>query len=421
MQTTLTHEEYVRRKHIPVLDGVRAISILLVVTHHPEYPGVWPIFHGATGVSIFFVLSGFLITMLLLREQQRSGRISLSAFYTRRLFRIAPLFLLAFCCYLVLIFGLGLQPERRASFVENIPYYLLFLPERAVFFNTWPEPVPFGGTWSLGIEEKFYFVWPVLGFVLLKSRPRGRVIALVLTVLASAVANAIGGSWGMALAPYGLLALGCLLAIALERPRGYAVVARLGRPRLLAVLGLGFVALQLSTDAITIGEPLYLVYGLAVAVVLGGLVVTRASWLRWLTARPMLLLGRLSYGLYLFHNFGLNFAEQIIPPTSFPLSLLSTLLGVGASVFGVWVLHLVVEKPCIRLGHRVSAAVKARTAARGASGEGVGALPATSKQTTGEPAPAAVNADPDARPDARLETGARHRALPDGAAIEPRR
>ena len=342
--------------HFPALDGLRALSVVLVVTVHLSSEA-WRPLHGEQGVSIFFVLSGYLITMLLLREEQRSGRISLVAFYLRRLFRIAPLFLLAFCCYLVLILGLGLEAERRASFVANIPYYLFFLPEHAVFFSNGPESVPFDGTWSLGIEEKFYFVWPVLGFVLLKARGRARLVVLGLTVVGSTVANALGGSWGMALAPYGLLALGCLLALVLNSSRGYAAVAGLGRPRTLAVLALGFVVLQLSTDAITIGEPLYVTYGLAVAVVLAGLVVTRARWVRWLEARPMLLLGRLSYGLYLFHNFGINLAEEIIPQTSFAFSLLSTVLGLGVSVFGVWVLHLLVEKPCIRLGHRVSGAV----------------------------------------------------------------
>lgn len=358
MSSVLTYDEYVARKHVPVLDGVRAVSILLVVTHHPVYPGFWPVFHGATGVSIFFVLSGFLITMLLLREERRAGRISLSAFYTRRLFRIAPLFLLAFAAYVLLLLVLGFQADRRDSFVDNIPYYLLFLPEHAVFFEHLPAPVPFSGAWSLGIEEKFYFVWPVLGFVLLKARGSFRIATLVLVVVASQVANTIGGDWGMALAPYGLLALGCILAILLDQPTSYRRMSVLGRPRVLAPLGLGLVALQLSTDAITISHALYVGYGVVVAVVLGGLVLTRVRWIGWLNTRPMVLLGQLSYGLYLFHNFGLNLAEDLIPQTSLPYSLLSTALGLGASVLGVWVLHLLVEKPCIRLGHRVSARLR---------------------------------------------------------------
>lgn len=360
MSGTLTHAEYEARRHLPVLDGVRAVSILLVVTHHPIYPGVWPAFHGATGVSIFFVLSGFLITMLLLREERRTGRISLSAFYTRRLFRLAPMFLIAFSLYVVMILGLGLQADRRASFVENIPYYLLFLPEHALFFNSYPEPVPFGGTWSLGIEEKFYFIWPVLGFVLLKLRSRARFIALAVVFAFSTVCSIIAGSWGMALAPYGLLAVGCALAIVLDRPRSYAVASRLGEKWVLLGSCAVFLALQFGTDAIVPERHLYVLYGIVIAAVLGGLVVSRARWIGWLHSRPLVLIGTLSYGLYLFHNFGINLVEMIVPQTNFGWSLLSTSIAFGLSLLGVWVLHLLVERPCFRVGHRLSKALAVR-------------------------------------------------------------
>lgn len=362
MGASLTYAEYDARRHVPVLDGVRAVSILLVVTHHPVFPGVWPWFHGATGVSIFFVLSGYLITMLLLREERKSGRISLTAFYTRRLFRLAPLFLLALALYVVLILVLGMQADRRDSFVENIPYYLMFLPEHAMFFNSHAQPVPFGGTWSLGIEEKFYFVWPLLGFVLLKMRDAWRAVALGVVFLASLVIGFVGGAWGMALSPYGLLALGCLLAIALARPGTYRVAARLGEQRYLIPACVLFLLLQFGTDAIMPGGALYVLYGIVIAVVLCGLVVTRARWTSFLTTRPMVLLGILSYGLYLFHNFGLNLAEMFIPQTTFWWSLLSTTVGLGISVLGCWILHKLVEQPCIRIGHRLSAQLKARAA-----------------------------------------------------------
>lgn len=353
-RATLTFDEYQQRRHIPILDGVRAISILLVVTYHPVYTRVWPIFHGGTGVSIFFVLSGFLITLLALREEAKYANFSLRAFYIRRFFRIYPLFLLAFLFYVVLIYGLHMQPEREALFTANIPYYLLFLPEHAIYFGNSPLPVPFDGTWSLGIEEKFYFVWPVLGFVVLRFRNEARLLCLTLVAVAATVAGWVGGSWGNALAPYGLLAMGCILAIVLSRPRTYQVAARLGETKILLPAVILLAAVQLSTPAILPQHPLYVLYGLIVSVVMAGLVTSRARWLGGLSSRPMVLLGKLSYGLYLFHNFGLNLAEAVIPQHSFWQSLLSTTVGFGAATFGVWVLHRLVEQPCNRLGHRLA-------------------------------------------------------------------
>src|SRR4051812_45838654 len=298
--------------------------------------------------------------MLLLREERRNGRISLGAFYTRRLFRLAPLFLIAFAMYLVLIFGLGMQADRRASFVANIPYYLLFLPEHAIFFNNYSQPVPFDGTWSLGIEEKFYFLWPVLGFVLLKMRDRARLTVLVSVFAVSVVCSVVKGSWGMALAPYGLLALGCVLAILLDRPGSYAMLSRAGNRWVLLATCTLFLILQFGTDSIMPEHDFYVLYGIVIAAALGGLVVTKSRWVRWLYSKPMVLIGTLSYGLYLFHNFGLNLMEMVIPQSNFAWSALSTSLAFAASLLGVWILHRTVEKPCITIGHRLSRKIAAR-------------------------------------------------------------
>ncbi len=77
-------------------------------------------------------------------------------------------------------------------------------------------------------------------------------------------------------------------------------------------------------------------------------------------SRPLVLIGTLSYGLYLFHNFGINLVEMIVPQTNFGWSLLSTSIAFGLSLLGVWVLHLLVERPCIRVGHRLSKALAVR-------------------------------------------------------------
>ena len=88
----MTHADYLTIRRFGVLDGLRAIAILLVFTAH-QRGDLWPVFHGATGVTLFFVLSGYLITTLLLREEDRSGKVDFRSFYVRRTFRIYPMFL----------------------------------------------------------------------------------------------------------------------------------------------------------------------------------------------------------------------------------------------------------------------------------------------------------------------------------------
>jgi peptidoglycan/LPS O-acetylase OafA/YrhL len=359
----IDHAAYQARRRFPVLDGLRAISILLVVTSHPAYPHEWPALHGSAGVSIFFVLSGYLITTLLLREQQRQGRVSLAAFYIRRLFRIYPLFYLVLLGYVVLIFGLGQQSDRRHVFGANLAYYVFFLPEHALFFNHSGQTVPYDGAWSLGIEEKFYLVWPVLGFLLLAYRKRARLGSLVVAFLGFSIAGWIGGEWGWCLSSYALIAVGCALAVALHDPASYAWLARFGRPRVLLALAIATVAVQFGTNAIILGHFLYTVYALLIAALMAGLLTTTSRGTGWLTSRPMVRLAELSYALYLIHNFGLNFAEKIVPKGhGFAGSLASTVLGLAGALVACEIVHRIFEKPLTDYGHRLSRKILARRA-----------------------------------------------------------
>src|SRR5262245_54772713 len=114
MTTPATYADYQRRKYLPELDGLRAISVLLVVSVHlHDFESVWKWLAGWQGVTVFFVLSGYLITTLALREEGQTGALSLGAFYVRRSLRIFPLYFLTLAAYCILIFGLGLNPEKR--------------------------------------------------------------------------------------------------------------------------------------------------------------------------------------------------------------------------------------------------------------------------------------------------------------------
>jgi peptidoglycan/LPS O-acetylase OafA/YrhL len=356
--STLTYEEYRGRKRLDVLDGVRAVSIILVMTAHPVYRHVWPAFHGKTGVTIFFLLSGYLITTLALREEDKLGRLDVKGFYLRRLFRIYPLYLSILALYAVLILVLHQTPDRKAAFVANIPDYLLFLPEHAVFFPHNGQTAPFDGSWSLGIEEKFYFVWPLIGFVILAHRLRGRLVTLcVLAAAFFVVPWAIHGAWGLALESYVHIALGCLLALLMHDPRSYQVVRRLGEPIPLAICLIALGVLQFATSQVENAGNLYSIYGLVALPAFAGVIVTRTPVANVLTLTPMLFLGRLSYALYLTHNFGLNFAEQHFPSTpfgGFSRSLVTTVVGLSLGLLMAYVMHRLIELPFIRLGRRVT-------------------------------------------------------------------
>jgi peptidoglycan/LPS O-acetylase OafA/YrhL len=132
------------KNRIPSLDGLRAISILLVITEH-----VWRIpYIGPLGVQIFFVISGYLITRLLQEEQERNGSISLKAFYLRRSFRILP------AAFAFMLFWGFVLPECR----PDLPFALSY----TMSYNLHPATPVFFHLWSLSVEEQFYLLWPLL-------------------------------------------------------------------------------------------------------------------------------------------------------------------------------------------------------------------------------------------------------------------
>src|SRR6266545_3183390 len=136
--------------HIPALDGMRAVAVFLVIFYHFGFDWV----PGAHGVMIFFVLSGFLITRLLLLENEKFGRISLKAFYLRRVLRIFP----AFYCYWGILVAFLLLTGKQILW-PHAWSALSYLSNYYVALNGDPNN-GFSHTWSLGIEEQFYLLWP---------------------------------------------------------------------------------------------------------------------------------------------------------------------------------------------------------------------------------------------------------------------
>jgi len=296
----------------PDIEGLRAVAVLLVVLAHAGVPAVAG---GYVGVDVFFVISGFLITSLLLREVATTGRISIGRFYARRALRLLPAASLVLVAT-VLGFRLWLPSVRAEEFARDalasVGYAanFRFAWTGTDYLNAGNSPSPFQHFWSLAVEEQFYLVWPLLiiGTAGLFRRHR-RALAIVLTILV-AVSFTLSITETVRSAPWAYfgphtraweLGAGALLAVAATRltripVRLATALGWLG----LAVIGVAAVAFDDAT-AYPGGLSAVPVLGAAavIAAGIGGRPLRGAGAL--LELGPMLAVGRLSYGWYLWH------------------------------------------------------------------------------------------------------------------------
>jgi peptidoglycan/LPS O-acetylase OafA/YrhL len=345
------------------LDGLRGLAILLVLAFHL---GLLP--GGSLGVDVFFVLSGFLITALLVEEWQGRAAISLRAFYVRRALRLLPAFLILLgVCGL---YSLWLPTSEATALRKQMVV-------AACYVSNWPRVhgvgmATLGYTWSLSVEEQFYLLWPVLLYGLLRlGLSRRRVFLLVGGgILGSALlravlyrlhpvagpektANVIRLYMGLDTRADALL-VGCLVGLLAAWdlvPTSRRFVQGAGGAALAAVAGLGFLARYRCLEHSQYYHGLFTGVALMTAVILVRLLAAPSplgsAVLEW---GPLVGLGRISYGLYLFH----------IPVIRWvPLgrlgwgNLSGTLLAAGLSVAAAVASYFCIERPCLRLKHRV--------------------------------------------------------------------
>jgi peptidoglycan/LPS O-acetylase OafA/YrhL len=341
-----------RRDYIPQLDGLRAVAVLLVVTFHTSPAFAW--LHGWRGVTIFFVLSGYLITSLALAEESQRGGLSFLGFYIRRTFRILPLYYLVLLVYCVMILGLGLSPKNHRGLTTALPYYLAYLQEVPLALRGGPEGLPFNQSWSLGIEEKFYLFWPVVAFgVLARARHLRPWVAGALIVGFASFRWFGSPLISDLFSHYYHILTGCLLAIL--KPQSLAGRRPLTYPLLVLVLLCQLAVPQLSLPHWA-SELNHLAYTAGVALLLAAL-LTETTRVRSLLAwRPLAFVGKISYGIYLVHLLCLHAAETV---TSNPV--VSLVLTSALSIAVATVLHWTIEKPLIGVGRRFSRRVLARS------------------------------------------------------------
>lgn len=307
--------------HLPALDGLRGVAVALVVAYH-LFPDVVP--GGFLGVDVFFVLSGFLITSLLVREHESTGGVALGRFYVRRLRRLTPALVLviaALSVYAVVAAGPGELDRLRAHGIASLGWFAnwRFILDGTTYADVVAGASPLRHMWSLAIEEQFYLVFPfsVLGIAAVVGRSRLRTTLLwtaALGALASAVWMAVvsGSSTGIERAYFGTdtRAHGLLVGVALGAAlAGVPPTAdRLGRgggrwlARLAPVAAAAVVVVVFTTSQsdgwLYRGGFLAVAIGVAAVIGVCGSEGAVARGLRW---RPLVLLGVISYGVYLWH------------------------------------------------------------------------------------------------------------------------
>jgi peptidoglycan/LPS O-acetylase OafA/YrhL len=331
-------EAFAKTRYFPSLDGLRALCVTLVMFNHVHVRTPSHI-HAALGVYVFFVLSGFLITTLLLREEQKGGRISLKGFYTRRFFRIIPVYL-----FTILLYGLVLvrmhDPARSAQFKAALPWLLTFMEE----FKPHAAGNIFGHAWTLGIEEKFYLFWPLLVIWLLPFRGRKALPLIALGVGVLLLRSPFDASYA------GLL-LGAMVAIALSAQAGWTILRWVARvPDVLPVLLVAFTFAYFNT----VSNAHAILFCAATGLLIASLVV-RPGVTRTVLENPMLVfIGKRSYSLYLIHVLVINLVESALGRYTalnwFNVVGLSLLIGLA----GASLMHVAIEIPCIALGGRLS-------------------------------------------------------------------
>jgi len=346
----------------PDIQGLRAIAVMLVIAVHAAVPG----FEGGyVGVDIFFVISGFVITSLLMRQPSRGVARNLGHFYVRRIRRIVPaatLTLVVTVTAAYILLGANFDPQL----LGDVRWAALFganfrlIQTGANYFVPGISPSLVTHFWSLAVEEQFYLLYPLVVFSLARLTPRRYRTASLATFLIAAIA--VSGWWSFHLTPinsvaayyspftrFWQLALGGLIAVipatwARRTPRINSVLA------VVALVALGAAVGRLNASSVFPGVLAWWPCAASALLLWTGQASLRGAPATWLSWRPLRYVGDISYSLYLWHFPWLMLPLQMVHPISSPTARVIEVAG--ASACAVASFHLM-ENP-IRRSRRLA-------------------------------------------------------------------
>jgi peptidoglycan/LPS O-acetylase OafA/YrhL len=319
-------------RYNPGMDGIRAVAVVMVMLFHANVPFFGG---GFLGVDVFFVLSGYLISTLLLGEMETTGRLDVKRFYLRRLMRLTPALLAMLIVYAAA--APLLWPDVH-NHMAQVALAAAYLSDISVAF--WNTPIQLGHTWSLSVEEHFYLIWPLaLAAAFRRLGRRQLLIALVCSYVFAVSWRwawlLLGQDWYQVWFRFdthisGLL-LGACLAAALRDPSATGLLERhSSRLLVLPLIAIGLLQSDWEAPWVHIWG-VWLMEWATIALLIA---VNRRQGICYemLAASPLVWVGRLSYGLYLWHypifkylreNHDLTLVIAIGLPLTFTLAALS--------------------------------------------------------------------------------------------------
>lgn len=346
-----------KKIHYPSLNGIRAISILLVIFSHlnlqfsafeniSKYLPI--IIDGQLGVNIFFIISGFLITSLLIKEKNNSGKISLKAFYTRRTLRIFP-------AYYFLLFVYFLLDHYHYIFISNISWLTAITYTK--YFN-WQLDWYTGMAWSLSVEEHFYLIWPLIFLAGKKAQKIFAIFIILLIPLIRIYFYIHPHSWANPLTIFfrlDAIATGCLFALYEQ------IIKNIFKKYWITIFYLSVILLllllfipqfnirynlHLGVFNIPFGGSIGTITNfLIAAIMMFSMYGQRGIWFKFLNSKILTQIGFWSYSLYLWQALFLIKTNYII--NQFPVNILFTFI---AAIFS----YYLIERPFLKFKSKLS-------------------------------------------------------------------